>query len=128
MKNNNFIKTLKATLIACTEITIPDKENFVFNVLLDSLSTEEYACIDELKVFSNVNEDLSNVPLKLYDFVMRKMDTKTFDTNDNKITMVLEMFNTVNWLADHESKETAYKLCNILARLAKRVEEEGDQW
>lgn len=42
----NFITTLKTTLIASTEITIPDKENFVFNLLVNLLSDDELKYVE----------------------------------------------------------------------------------
>lgn len=123
----NFITTLKTTLIASTEITIPDKENFVFNILVNLLSDDELKYVEELKIFSNVKSDLSNLPLKLYDFVMRKMDIGD-DLGNIDNMLVLEMFNAVNWAADHDSNEMAYKLCCILERFANFVKSERDTW
>lgn len=123
----NFIITLKTTLIASTEITIPDKENFVFNILVNLLSDDELKYVEELKIFSNVKSDLSNLPLKLYDFVMRKMDIGD-DLGNIDNMLVLEMFNAVNWAADHDSNEMAYKLCCILERFANFVKSERDTW
>lgn len=123
----NFITTLRTTLIASTEITIPDKENFVFNLLVNLLSDDELKYVEELKIFSNVKSDLSNLPLKLYDFVMRKMDIRG-DLGDIENMLVLEMFNAVNWVAGHESNEMAYKLCCILGRFSNFVKSERDTW
>lgn len=123
----NFITTLKTTLIASTEITIPDKENFVFNILVNLLSDDELKYVEELKIFSDVKSDLSNLPLKLYDFVMRKMDIGD-DLGNIDNMLVLEMFNAVNWAADHDSNEMAYKLCCILERFANFVKSERDTW
>lgn len=120
-----FINNLKTTLIACTEITTPDKENLVFNLLVNSLSDNELKCVEELKIFSGIKSDLSNLPLRLYDFVMRKMDINA-DFGDMEIELVLGMFNAVNWVAGHESNEMAYKLCCILERFAEFVKSERD--
>lgn len=123
----NFITTLKTTLIASTEITNPDKENFVFDILVNLLSDDELKYVEELKIFSNVKSDLSNLPLKLYDFVMRKMDIGD-DLGNIENMLVLEMFNAVNWAAGHDSNEMAYKLCCILERFANFVKSERDTW
>lgn len=123
----NFITTLKTTLIASTEITNPDKENFVFDILVNLLSDDELKYVEELKIFSNVKSDLSNLPLKLYDFVMRKMDIGD-DLGNIKNMLVLEMFNAVDWAAGRESNEMAYKLCCILERFANFVKSERDTW
>lgn len=123
----NFITTLRTTLIASTEITIPDKENFVFDLLVNLLSDDELKYVEELKIFSNVKSDLSNLPLTLYDFVMRKIDLGD-DLGNIENMLVLEMFNAVNWVAGQESNEMAYKLCCILERFANFVKSERDTW
>nr|DAX84885.1 MAG TPA: hypothetical protein [Caudoviricetes sp.] len=123
----NFITTLKTTLIASTEITIPDKENFVFNLLVNLLSDDELKYVEELKIFSNIKSDLSNLPLKLYNFVMRKMDLGD-DLGNIENMLVLEMFNAVDWVAGRESNEMAYKFCCILERFANFVKSERDTW